>query len=91
MAVPVASFQGGLLISQGDARREHWAHFAQRLELCQALGIETLVIAGDVVGPIGASKISSGCEFRWCEAASEGGRAGVRLALEFQAKATLSE
>jgi hypothetical protein len=26
-----ASFQGGLLISQGDARREHWSHFESRL------------------------------------------------------------
>src|SRR5215813_11900597 len=53
LAVPVASFQGGLLISQGDARREHWNHFAKRLVLCRALGIKTLVVAGDVFGPIG--------------------------------------
>ena len=33
VAAPVASFQGGLLISQGEARKEHWNHFAKRLEL----------------------------------------------------------
>ena len=36
MAAPVASFQGGLLTSQAEARREHWALFAHRLELCRA-------------------------------------------------------
>src|SRR5262249_5280823 len=45
--LPVASFQGGLLISKGDARREHWQHFAKRLELCRELQIKTLVVAGD--------------------------------------------
>ena len=52
VSAPVASFQGGLLLSQGDARREHWDHFARRLELCQALGVSTLVIAGDIIGPL---------------------------------------
>src|SRR5215831_11384309 len=46
MAIGAASFQGGLLVSQGDARREHWGHFARRLELCKSLGIKTLVVAG---------------------------------------------
>ena len=52
LTASVASFQGGLLVSQGEARREHWAHFARRLELCQAIGVATLVIAGDVLVPI---------------------------------------
>src|SRR6266480_4606688 len=41
MGVPVASYQGGLLDSQGEARQEHWGHFARRLELCRELGIGT--------------------------------------------------
>src|SRR5262245_16712048 len=41
MHAPVASYQGGLLDSQGEARREHWQHFARRLELCRELGIGT--------------------------------------------------
>src|SRR5436190_15989367 len=52
MAIAAASYQGGLLVSQGDARREHWAHFARRLEMCKGVGIQTLVIAGDVAGPL---------------------------------------
>ncbi len=63
ISAPVASFQGGLLISQGDARREHWLHFEKRLELCRSLEIKTLVVAGDVLGPL-VSKISSGCKSR---------------------------
>ena len=42
-----ATFQGGLLTSQGDARREHWAHFKKRLALCSAVSIPTLILAGD--------------------------------------------
>ena len=48
----VASFQGGLLTSQGEARRLHWEHFARRLELCQALSIGTIVVAGDLFVPV---------------------------------------
>ncbi len=51
MQAPVASFQGGLLDSQGDARREHWESFARRLHCCKELGIGTLVLAGDLLAP----------------------------------------
>src|SRR5260370_21547376 len=53
MAAPVASYQGGLLTSQADARREHWELFAHRLELCRAGGIGTMVVAGDLDGTLG--------------------------------------
>src|SRR5690606_37872332 len=42
MSLPIASFQGGLLASQGDERRVHWEHFSQRLDLCRTLDIGTL-------------------------------------------------
>ena len=50
VATPVASFRGGLLISQGDAPREHWQHFTRRLELCRQLGVQTLVLSGESLG-----------------------------------------
>ncbi len=87
VAVPVGSYQGGLLVSQGDARREHWNHFAKRLQLCQALGIKTLVVAGDVQGPLGQQDFDR-LRVSLDQAAQQAGGHGVRLALEFQAKAT---
>jgi 2-keto-myo-inositol isomerase len=87
MATPVASFQGGLLISQGDARREHWNHFSKRLDLCRSLKIEMLVIAGDVIGPLDQQAFDR-LRMSLSQAAAQAGEHGVRLALEFQAKAT---
>src|SRR5580698_8755230 len=52
MQAPVASFQGGLLISQGEFRRAHWASFASRLALCRQLGVSTLVVVGDFAGQL---------------------------------------
>ncbi len=87
MAVPAASFQGGLLVSQGDARCEHWNHFAKRLELCQALEVKTLVIAGDVQGPLGQQDFDR-LRVSLEQAGQQAGQHGVQLSLEFQAKAT---
>lgn len=84
---PVASFQGGLLISQGEARKEHWAHFARRLTLLKQLGVGTLVVAGDIVGPLSQQDLDRATASLE-QAAGDAGRAGIRLALEFQAKAT---
>src|SRR5262245_6383045 len=46
-----ASYQGGLLLSQGEQRRAHLDHFRRRLDLCQYFGIPTLVVAADFVAP----------------------------------------
>ncbi len=86
IAAPVASFQGGLLTSQGDARREHWALFGRRLELCRQLGIGVMVIAGDVEGPLTEQDFDR-VRASLRQAAELAGPAGVRLALEFQARA----
>ncbi len=86
MAVAAASYQGGLLISQGDARREHWAHFTRRLELCKSVGIQTLVVAGDVAGPLSQEDFER-LRVSLVQAAERAAEHGVRLALEFQAQA----
>ncbi len=86
MQAPVASFQGGLLISQGDARAEHWRHFEQRLELCRTLGIETLVVAGDLVGPLTQQDLER-ASMSLGQGAVRAAEFDIRLALEFQAQA----
>jgi len=42
LSLDVASFQGGLLASQGEARHEAWSLFRRRLALCQELNIGTM-------------------------------------------------
>jgi 4-hydroxyphenylpyruvate dioxygenase len=87
MKAPVAAFQGGLLTSQGEARREHWAHFERRLALLKAVGVETLVVAGDIVGPLTQTDLDR-VQASLVQAAQKAGAAGVKIALEFQANAT---
>jgi sugar phosphate isomerase/epimerase len=85
MAAPVVSLQGGLLSSQGDARREAWQLFARRLELASELGIETLVISNLVGSSMGEQDVE---RFRASlrQAAELAAASPVRLALEFQAR-----
>lgn len=88
MAAPVASYQGGLLTSQGAARKEHWELFARRLELARQLGIGTLVVAGDVEGPL-AQQDFERLQVSLRHVAEQAATAGVRVALEFQARAAI--
>ena len=85
ISAPVSSFQGGLLTSQGDARREHWNLFSQRLQQCQSLGIGTLVVAADIIGPITQQDLDR-ARLSLSEAAQRAETVGVRLALEFQTR-----
>jgi 2-keto-myo-inositol isomerase len=89
VAAPVASFQGGLLSSQGDFRRQHWDAFAARLALCRALDVGTLVVAADVPGPLAQQDLDR-VQMSLEQAAELAGRHGVRLALEFQARAAFA-
>jgi sugar phosphate isomerase/epimerase len=82
-----ASFQGGLLTSQGDARREHWKTFEGRLALCGELGIPVLVVAGDAHGPLGPQDLGR-LSASLVEAGKRAGDAGVKLALEFDGRAS---
>lgn len=89
MQAPVASFQGGLLTSQGEARREHWHLFARRLAICQQLQIGTLVVAGDLLGPLTQQDLDRAI-VSLKQAAEQAGSHGVRLAFEFQSQATFA-
>src|SRR5436305_8931116 len=49
MTLTAASYQGGLLLSQGEQRRAHFDHFKRRLDLCQHFHIPTLLVVADFV------------------------------------------
>jgi 4-hydroxyphenylpyruvate dioxygenase len=87
MAAPVASFQGGLLDTQGEKRRESWDHFARRLKLCQSIGVKTVVVAADLYQPLSQQDFER-VKISLKQAAEQAGTSSVRIALEFQAAAT---
>ena len=84
MQAPVASFQGGLLNSQGEARKEHWSHFERRLPMLAELGVGTIVVACDVHGQLTQQDLER-VQMSLTQIAQAAGRSGVRAALEFQA------
>src|SRR6476661_7266665 len=47
LMLAAAAFQGGLLVSQGEARRVAWEQFERRLELCAALHVPVIVVVAD--------------------------------------------
>jgi sugar phosphate isomerase/epimerase len=87
--VPVASFQGGLLTSTREARQEHWSLYTKRLDLCRQLRIKTLVLACDVSGKVSRETVEL-VKKSLAEAAALAHDQGLRLALEFQARASLA-
>ena len=87
MSLPVASFQGGLLTSQGEERKAHWEHFTKRLQLCQQLGIETIVVACDIAGPL-SQELLDRTSTSLVQTADAASNHNVRVALEFQRQAS---
>ena len=84
MQTPVASYQGGLFDTQGEARREHWESFGRRLELCRQFEIPTLVVACDVATPLSQQSLAR-VQHSLSEVARQGEQQDVRIAIEFQA------
>jgi sugar phosphate isomerase/epimerase len=78
-----AAYQGGLLLSQGEARKAHFDHFKRRLDLCQELGIPTLVLVADFARAPEASDLGRAV-VSLTQAAQWAAGFGVRLALEFR-------
>ncbi|HEX3724808.1 MAG TPA: sugar phosphate isomerase/epimerase [Pirellulales bacterium] len=89
LVAPVASFQGGLLVNQEPFRQEHRDAFERRLKQCGELGVETLVIAGDIDRPLSQQGFEE-VKAALAAAATSAGRRGVRLAFEFQAHAAFA-
>jgi sugar phosphate isomerase/epimerase len=78
-----AAYQGGLLLSQGDARKTHFDHFKRRLDLCQRFGIPTLLLVADFARSpdgqdLGRAVVSLAQAAQWAAGF------GVRVALEFR-------
>src|SRR5262245_16207391 len=84
LTLRMASFQGGLLASQGEARREAWDLFRRRLDLCRELGIGTIVVSCDVPRPL-SQQVIERVQVSLTQVAQEVGQRGMRAALEFQA------
>src|SRR2546421_7339134 len=57
MTLAAASYQGGLLLAQGEPRRAHYDHFRRRLDLCQQLGIRTLLVVADFAEKVDATAL----------------------------------
>jgi sugar phosphate isomerase/epimerase len=81
-----AAYQGGLLIAQGDARQSHFEHFRQRLNLCQTLGVPTLLVAADFLAPPDSTTLSRAV-VSLKQAGQWAAAFDVRLALEFRGPA----
>ncbi len=83
LTIAAASYQGGLLLSQGEARKAHFEHFRQRLDLCQGLGIPTLVLVTDFAQTPDSQALGRAVA-SLAQAAQWAAGFGVKLALEFR-------
>jgi sugar phosphate isomerase/epimerase len=82
-----AAYQGGLLLSQGEQRKAHYDHFRRRLDLCQALGIPTLLVVADFVGPVDSTSLERAV-VSLTQAAQWAAGYGITLGLEFRGRSS---
>lgn len=84
LILAAAAYQGGLLLSQGEARQAHFDHFRRRLDLCQHFRIPTLIVIADFQEPVDATSLGRAV-VSLKQAAQWAAGFDVRLALEFRA------
>jgi sugar phosphate isomerase/epimerase len=87
LTLAAASYQGGLLLSQGEQRKAHYDHFRRRLDLCQQFGIGTLLVVADFVQKVDAAALERAV-VSLTQAAQWAAGFNVRLALEFHGSDT---
>src|SRR5438552_2427995 len=87
VTLAAASYQGGLLLSQGEQRKAHFDHYRRRLELCEAFGIETMLVVADFVRAVEQTDLERAV-VSLRQAAQWADGFGVRLALEFRGSYT---
>jgi 2-keto-myo-inositol isomerase len=78
-----AAYQGGLLVSQGAERQAHFDSFRQRLEMCQSLGVPTMLVVADYLQKIDPTSFQRSL-VSLQQAAQWAAGYDVRLALEFR-------
>src|SRR5438270_9031682 len=86
MTLAAASYQGGLLLSQGEERKAHFDDFRRRLDLCQQLGIPTLLVVADFAERVDETALERAV-VSLKQAAQWAAAFEVRLALEFHGHA----
>ncbi len=87
LTLACATYQGGLLLSQGAARHETWSQFQRRLDLLAQLAVPVLVITPDFLGPFTQTDLERAL-VSLRQAGELAAQRRVRLALEFQSRGT---
>src|SRR5206468_11353373 len=87
LTLAAAAYQGGLLLSQGEARKAHFDHFRKRLDICQQFGIDTVLVVADFVQKIDHLALDRAV-VSLRQAAQWAAAFDVRLAVEFHGKDT---
>jgi 2-keto-myo-inositol isomerase len=78
-----AAYQGGLLLSQGEARKAAFDLFKQRLLLCQEFEIPTMILVADFLSKVDQTQLERAI-VSLTQAAQWASGFGIRLALEFR-------
>jgi len=84
LTLTAAAYQGGLLLSQGEARRTHFDHYRKRLELCQTFNIPTLLVVADFAQVRIDANTLPRCIVSLVEAAQWAAGYNIRIGLEFR-------
>jgi sugar phosphate isomerase/epimerase len=87
MELAAASYQGGLLLAQGEQRKAHYDHFRRRLDLCQQFKIKTMLVVADFVEQFDGAMLDRAL-VSLTQAAQWAAGFEVTLALEFRARDT---
>jgi sugar phosphate isomerase/epimerase len=89
VTLAAAAYQGGLLLSEGDARKAHIDHFKRRLDICQRLNIPVLLIVPDFNQAMDGQSIERAVR-SLAQAAQWAAAFDRRLALEFRSTTTFA-
>jgi 2-keto-myo-inositol isomerase len=87
VTLAAAAYQGGLLLSQGEQRKAHFDDYRRRLELCEAFGVQTMLVVADFARAVEPTDLERAV-VSLRQAAHWADGFGLRLALEFRGSDT---